>query len=539
MAQDRYIVEPAGRVPQGIVPPRRPAIVPTPGLAPEQWLEGSEAMLKEFGLDDYVGCGTVEMRSRPVPHVFKRHEVLPLLQLYERRAPGLYSELLKTLKPKAQAFNKTSKLGWPHFYHPTSKVEVLRRDFGEIMQDGLGRFDSAFTVMNVRLQPEPRSKARTFLFVDKQGEVYELEIGEKERTVKTKSWSNGLIAARTRLVFNLPVTNLMAQILDTAVHDALLEHKVFHHDLYSPGGMRPARGYRLGIDVKHFERFTAEVARLRARLLGEGGLYSEIQDLHTRIPFLCPSDSGVPYFYLWPNRDNGWVDQFASGNSAVAPVQKEIFFCLMQEFAETQLGLSATESARFVLSGGGGSIYFDNYGDDNHVFGDEGACKAYFDFLKDYLHVEEEEPTKFLGFLASGEGFKLGPHSYILKTWLNERRPGSTFRKFPFYGWREKRKVYSQYGLPEIAADVFPFENALLERLGLPWAEIERKAVEESRYVSALTPGAEAALITGKDYQLTTEQKLASGLFDGMPVEETSPILRALLGATWRKQVFG
>jgi hypothetical protein len=241
---------------------------------------------------------------------------------------------------------------------------------------------------------------------------------------------------------------------------------------------------------------------------------------------------------LWPDRAGGWSDQFASGDSSVAPVQKEVFVALYQEFAETHLRIPASQSLAWVLQGGDARLTIRNYGDDNSLSGDQQVLSACFDFLRGYLEVEEEQPPKFLGFLWTDNRWRLGVESYLSKTYLNERKPGPPFRRFPYFGWTEKRKVYAEYGVAELEGAIFPRENLELEAAGLPWSKVQVKAAEEA--FKAM--GENGALISpswllDKDYLMTAEEKIESGLYEGMFPGETAPMIMHLLGPQWRKKI--
>jgi hypothetical protein len=392
--------------------------------------------------------------------------------------------------------------------------------------------DGCFIILNVRLQAESVKKKRKMMFVHDDGQVYEAEITAEDRKVVTPTGATR-IASRTRNVFNMPFANLYKQVLDTAIHNVLLSHSVFHHNMYAETGTLGIRGATLFFDVKHFERHTASIARARALLIG--GLYGDIVAEFTKAAFLCPSDTWKTAHFLWPDRDAGWSDQFASGDSAVAPLQKEIFACLYMEIAERLLRIPKNASLDWVLQGGDERFTIRNYGDDNSLNGDPGLLKEAFSFLKDYLEVEEEVPPKFLGFLWTENGWRLGVESYLTKTYLNERAPYTPFRKYPLFGWVEKRAIYSRYGVAQLEGEVFPMENHLLSANGHPWSEILVKAQKE-----ALIAGSEAgtysspAWLLDKDYMMTADEKVASGMYEGLYPEETRTMIQHLLGKEWR-----
>jgi len=441
--------------------------------------------------------------------------------------------VLPHIKAPVQVFNKTSRLGWPEFVRSDDKKAALTPHFETLIEDGVSFMRDGFIAMNVRLQAESVKKEREFLFVSDEGKISLRKIGVKERRLKTPVGMR--TGSRVRLVFNMPVANLLKQVLDTAIHNWLLTNPVFHHNMYSPSMAGRLGGDKLFFDVKHFERHTASIVRMRANVIG--GLYGAISAAFADMPFLCPSDSWKSYHLLWPARDKGWSDQFASGDSAVAPAQKEVFLCLYSEFAVRELGLSEDLAIGWVLGGGDHRLTILNYGDDNACSGDPAVLKKLLPFLQQYLHAEEETPAKFLGFLYTTGGWKLGVRSYLEKTYLNERIPGSNFRKYPCHGWKLKRENYAKYGVSELATQVFPMEDMALRKAGLPWSMILSEAAKEEALARDIAGQSNINWLMGKDYLMTAEEKIATGVFQGMMPDETGPYIKSLLSKEWRERL--
>jgi hypothetical protein len=329
----------------------------------------------------------------------------------------------------------------------------------------------------------------------------------------------------------MPIPNLYKQVLDSAIHNVFLRYPAFHHDMFN-NRILPVEGEHLCLDVKHFERFTADAVRARGRLLG--GLYSEISTLFTDISFAVPSDSYKTIFFIKPNREAGYSDQFSSGDSAVAPVQKEVFTALYSEYFKVTRALSNEEAINLTFNGGDEKLTIRNYGDDNSLSGQATELSAVTRFLSEYLHVEPEVPPKFLGFVwYEGLGWRLPPASYLLKTYLNERRPYSNFRRFPNLGWVEKRHIFEKLGHPYVTKEIFPRENIELARRGLPWSDIVWRG-EQERIQAASNPGQLLPnFILGKDYALTAQEKLQTGEFIGLLPEKTSKMIKRLVDTTW------
>lgn len=520
---------PDQKVARLVVKPRRGASLSTPGLLWPEQLAAQDAMFAEFGLDELRGCITAEMRHRPVPQVFETYKTKPITDLFRKWAPRIYARILPAIMPPVQVLNKTSSLGWPHFNSPESKRKVMLDAINAMVAPGgLEKFRSGFIVPNVRLQPESRHKKREFLYVDARGKVFPKETGEKERTIRKPAAD--YVASRTRLVFNLPLPNLFTQVLDTAVNTALLQHKLFKHNMYDPA-LLGFKGDSLFFDVKHFERATAEIVRARAQIFG--GLYADIGQMFSELPFLCPSSDWKVMQLMWVARAEGFSDQFASGYSPVSPSQKEILLVVICEFAVVELGMNEEDAITWALAGGDSRLSMRNSGDDNAYGGDSGLLDAIFTFVRQYLDAEEEEPPKFLGFLHQNGFFKLGISSYVTKTYLNERAPGSNFRKFPFYGWVLKRQIYQKYGEEGFVSRVFPFEDALLASLGLPWSKVVELANTEASEARSLAGLTNLNWVMGKDYLMTPEEKLQTGVFEGFTIEETAPMIKHLLSKEW------
>jgi hypothetical protein len=528
-----YITRQAGPEFRKLINPRRGAIKSVPLLTWSAAEDQADALLHHFKLQQYVGCTTGEMRKRPVPHVFKLEHTKALTDLYISRGPEVLRRFIQQLRPPLQPLNKTSRLGWPFFSHPDSKRATLLPAFSDLEQRGAeAALDGCFILLNVRLQAESVKKKRVMMFLHDDGTVYEEDVLAKDREIKSGS-GHTRVGSRTRLVFNMPFANLYKQVLDTAIHNVELSYPVFHHNMYAKTGTLAVEGDTFFFDVKHFERHTAAIARARADIIG--GLYGSIVREFTRAPFLCPTDTWKDAYFLWPDRAAGWSDQFASGDSAVAPLQKEVFACLYMEVAEKIRKVSRKDSLNWVLQGGDKFITIRNYGDDNSLNGDKGAMAEAFHLIRDYLEAEEELPPKFLGFLWTKDGWRLGVESYITKTYLNERRPYSNFRKYPCFGWVEKRNVYRTYGVAELEGEVFPMENHLLTSNGHPWSEVLIASQKE-----AMLAGSEAGSYTtpsfllDKDYLMSNQEKVDSGLYEGLYPEETRSMIQRLLGPDWR-----
>jgi hypothetical protein len=339
-----------------------------------------------------------------------------------------------------------------------------------------------------------------------------------------------------RNIFNMPIPNLYKQILDTAIHNVFLKQPAFHHDMFN-GRLLPVEGTHLCFDVKHFERFTADAVRHRASEV-IGGFYGEIGRLFERIPFYVPSDDWASKYFVRVARERGWSDQFASGDSAVAPAQKEIFTALYGEYFSRTRGYSKEEAIDVVFKGGDGRLTIRNYGDDNSVSGDKAEVTSVLKFLQEYLQAEEETPPKFLGFVwYEGLGWRLPPDSYLTKTYLNERPPFKSIRKYPNMGWVLKREIFQKLGHPSIAEKIFPYEDKAMQSFGLSWSRILERGEAERLYSLGFKGLTNPNYILGKDWAMSAEEKLDTGEFFGLMPTETAPVIRQLLAEGHNKHL--
>jgi hypothetical protein len=515
---------PDKKVARQIVPPRRGAVLSPPGLMWRQAVRLQEALFSEFGLEDLAKCTTGEMPSRPIPQFFNPKQVEPLRRLYAAYAPDLFAEILPQLKVPLQPLNRISKLGWPHFNRPESKRPVVLSEFKEVARRGVDSYlQGAFVSQNVRLQDESPKKTRSFQFIGKDGVAYNKQVSGPQREIPTPVGPR--TGSRTRLVFNYPVLNLVKQVYDTAIHNTLLTYPVFHHNMYERHSSLVRPDSVRAFDIKHMERFTAGVIEERGEVIG--GNYGKLQRAFLNLPFLCPSDDWKSYWLV--KAAPGSMVQFGSGDSAVAPSQKEAFYCVYRQVVADLLGLRGRAGHEFVLKGGDSRLQILNYGDDNFVSGDPSLLKEVGPLLASVLDVEEEDPPAFLGFAYREGRFELRPRSYLVKTYLNERPPGRFFRKYPYFGWREKRKTYMQYGDQVKMNKIFAAEDSLLARTELSWREVLLRAQEEENRLAKDAGSWRAVnLILGKEYLLTAEEKLASGQYEGLSREEAGEMFEWL-----------
>lgn len=512
------------------VPAKRRVTTSAPGIPLDLALAITAALFPRWGLADYMGQLTGEFDARQIPQVSViSSKMRKLADLYVERAPQLFKVLAPEMETPFQTYNKDSRIGWPDFNRSLNKAELA---FEAYMQEArTGRFlNGCFTTMNVRLQPES-NRDRQYQYVDDHGRVYDRTLLDRERgrAIRLRDSVTGetdlywLRLSRTRLVFNLPLPNLALQLLDNALHHALLRHGAHRHNMYGFRTSNRVRKHVLALDTRHMERFTAAIIETRTKLFG--GHYDAQHSKMAEGGFLAPSDTRRRYFRLRKPTPGSLV-QFASGHSGVASSQKEINDLIMADCLVKNWGYDWESALLAVLSGSFKELDYMNYGDDNFWSSDNPAyLETAANHFAEYLDVEEETPSAFLGFQWSPEErrFLLPSRSYLLKTYLNERAPLPPFRNLPYFGWVEKRKTYLSYGRREELLRLYAEEEKLLEAAGLPWKEIFRRASGEAQSLRDTRLSRNA--LFGKFYLMSPEELVSTGEYDGLKPELARPYL--------------
>lgn len=500
-----------------IVPPRRGAIPSFPGLSILQQTIVAKQLFEQFGLEEYVGCVTSEMRRRPLMHAFHRSRTAQLRPIIERWMPAVVDFFLERMTPGTVTFNKTSRTGYPYFTTTVNKKEIALATYARLVRGDTSSLDHAFATANVRLQTEKPSRVREFNFLSPEGVAYSAEVSGADRQVKVKSRSASgpvtleLFGSRTRDVALYPPENNVLQVVDTLYHHAQLSCSSFKFNMYGPGGMPPMRSHVLAIDVSHFERFLPEADRIRAACIG--GVYATTAQLLDRLPFLVPADNWQDYFLVSVNEAAGWLMQYASGRSSVAPVAKDVMSCVLSEYGKVRFKLSDSEAIKFATGSGNDKLLICDYGDDQvYSSNDKGELAAIRDFIGSFFDIKDEVPPKFLGFIYQPDGqWKLGVASYLLKNYLAERKPGSNFRPWPNLGLLLKRDNYARYGVAKLREEVFPAEERALKAVGLDWGIVVARGRAEEQEMLKISKEAievvkDANFLLGKEYLLSEEQ---------------------------------
>ena len=510
-----------------MLPRQRPPQVVWRGFNPDQSAEFIDANLELGGFDDYIGCSTQEMDRRPVPHTFGAEQVQPMADLYTKWADRLFRWIFKQIRPPTQTYNRNTRMGYPYFTIRPDKLTVLLPEFARFLEGDDETLRGAYTINNIRMQPESRKKKRVFRFLTPRGEVYEEEVGEAGRMRK------GRVSSRTRLVFNQPISNLLKQILDTAIHNVFMSHQAYHHNMNALAGSKE-KGDTYAMDVSHFERHVGVCVRIRADIIG--GLYKHYAEKTLNAPFLVYADDFKTPYFLWPRKERGQMEQLGSGDSAVAPIGKEVLTCVYAEFFSRVLHVDEDNAIDTVAKGGiPGKFEIKNYGDDNFISGDRSLREEFVAFASTFLDVAQELPARFLGWVYDDiDGWHLPLKSYVLNVMLAERAPGTRFRKYAELGIVKRREIYGRMGNRHLRETYIPAERALWAKFGIDEADLQATARKQENELANKPMLLSPNIILDKRYLLSDAEKAA------MPEEYgtvgpnyTATALRELVGPDW------
>lgn len=514
---------------------RRKAIqLAWPGTRPETNQILTDDMVGALDQAEYVGLVMTEPNVRATISVFKLAEQMRLIEVCSKHLPMLIRRALTYGKPRALAITKESRIGYPWCEMRTDKAALVQHVVGpEVKRKDLSRYQSGYTLVNIRLQQEVSTKVRTYPVLSPGGEYYNIEIKGDLRRIKwaPEKWG---FAAKARPVYCPPAVNLIKQIVDTMLHDYYIEQPLCHFNMTAliDNNFRLCKYHRAG-DVKHYERNIGSIVRLRAPLIGEG--YNELQTLISDAPCLSVATDWRTPFFVAPDREAGYETQLASGDSCVAAVAKEVMICLFTEFFMTRFHLSQHEAMSRVLAGGDPHLVcLMMYGDDVVFHGEvKEHVDGLFDFMASYLTLEEETPIVFLGYQYDHEiGFFLRSRSFALNFWKPEHSAGSLFREYPWLGMLLRERVYLKYGGPGIE-QIVAHQYAVLERYRVSKARIIQAAERDAKRVAS------RALpyhhLVGKDYLLTPDEMEIMGKTSALPYSDSVDYFNHLVHPEYRK----
>jgi hypothetical protein len=502
------------------VPRRRSAFHGLPLIETSLSQELADEAAVLAGQPGWQQVSMFEGPKRPIPHVASVKAGLQVKEKYDSYIPSIIEAAL-AFGPKSPAtFPKSSRLGWPIFKVVPDKAATIL-DYAEVALDPEWLNDS-FVTCNIRLQPEDVAKKREFNFLSGEGVAY----AEEHERVPSKS---GRVPARTRLVYAYPITNNLTQIVDNVIHEHFLSKPVFSHNMNGWSGRRiPFEHFRF-LDVSHMERYTGLVAENHARAVG--GLYASLMLKMLALPFLCPSDDWKSGFLVRPTPSGDKVLQLGSGVSIVSTIQKELMTALYLSFHNEELGspLNFDEFARNE-----GRFFVLNYGDDNVIAAnDKGIVDALFDYLAQFIPVEDEVPARFLGWEYDMEhGFRVGL-STMVKMFFRERAPYSFFRPYPVLGRKLAREFYRTHNHGRTGDELLDFEQRQSERHAV-YGEYKgpdalAQALNDETYASGTAGDVATLEALEKDYILTPQQRLDSRKYFGFSVELTRDFFNKLV----------
>lgn len=495
-------------------------------------------------LAEYNDCWTGEMRSRPIPFVSTDSKPLNTARIFKRYILHVLSFLCPDITPAVQTINKISSLGYPISANPgdgidrrpgspTFNMKVYQSKFDVMLDLFAPMFDGDFSVykdgyhtIGCRKQNEPPSKEREFQFISDDGVIYQQIIDAQQRVIEVPT-IGPMVGSRTRTITRPPVVNLFLQCWDTLLHNAIKRHRLFDSNVYTRERW-PSDAHVVSFDCKHYERYMGLCAIEYAHAIG--GAYGEQLLRLIYYPFIVPSDTWRRFFWIKPRYAPGVYPQFSSGLSPVAPLGKLTNVCIQVSYFHEIKKLDLFTAIATVFSGVSDKMRRWSFGDDNRIMGDPEEIAQFTAYLGTFLELEFDDPPKYLGtvFRRDQQRWMLPASTYNLKLYQPER--DYEWKDFPNLGMLERRRTFTEFGEPEIASDIIPYEDELWLAVGHPFADIAAAAVAEK--IKAQRKGIElnSMLVTDKDYLMSEEQKIACGLFWHLKPEVTATIVLKLVG---------
>jgi len=125
--------------------------------------------------------------------------------------------------------------------------------------------------------------------------------------------------------------------------------------------------------------------------------------------------------------------------------------------------------------------------------------------------------------------------TYNLKLYQPER--DFEWKDYPNLGMVERRATFSKYGEPEIGRIIIPYEDELWNAINHPFVEVAAAAVAERIKASQKGIQLNKYLVTDKDYLMTEEERIASGLYWHLKPDVTTGIVLSLVGNNVRERL--
>lgn len=518
---------------------RRPVIRPLAGVTNYDVNEIKKQAFHRWGLSEYEDCWTFEMPSRPIPFVSTDTRPLRVLEKFEAYIEHVLNVILPRMTPHIQTFNKISKIGYPINTNPEAddgtllKMEVLNEYFEPLSHNDDSGYEDSFSTIGIRLQNEPPSKKRTFQFITDEGSIVQRDVDRRQLAESTTQLGR-IIPSRTRTVVNPALINLYIQAFDTMLHRAIMKFPLCEANVYTKVAW-PANSEFASFDCKHYERYLGMVVFKYCDTIG--GLYGKWLSKLARDPFLVPSDTWRTQWLVTPIFSRTVFPQFSSGLCCVSTLGKLANMCVQVGYFVEHQQLGVQEAVNAVLAGEHDGLRRWMYGDDNRLLGPKAKRDSFIKYMGEHFDVEEDEVPTYLGtkFRSDVGRFLLPRDTYNLKLYCPER--DFTFKTYPNLGYIERRKTFAEYGEPEIARDVIPFEDELLDSIGAPFHQFVVAAVKEQLLAKARGESINALIVTDKEYLMTPEEQLTSGMFWGLPASRTREIVLQIVSDSIKERL--
>lgn len=560
---DLYDVKPAPRSLMEKIPKRKRPARPYPLLTAHQAEYVMQNLMKRFGYDEYLDSWSFEMRKRTIPYVSTDERPRRVADKFKMYGPHIMDAILPQIKLKKQTYNKVSALGWPINKNPnaerkseapedpsdwsgilnelrarltnTAKRNVLFDEFFTRFDAGdFSGFEEQFNTGNTRGQPESPDKIRELPFISADGSVYLEDVDRRKYAEPIRSLSDKeKVPLRHRLVVNASVINLYLQVWDTQVHSYLISHPISDSNMYTR--MIWDRETFVTFDCKHYERTIGMIVPLWAELVG--GEYGQQLMAMATAPYLLPADDWKSCWFVRPKIGPGKYMQLGSGLSVVATIGKLANLAVAVGYYVEIKKLPIKAAIEVAFAGEYDGMRRWAFGDDNRLTGDAGEIERFLEYVGDHFDIELDEKPQYLGFVWRSDlhRWMLRNETYIVKGGLRER--DYSFYTFPFLGQIERRNTFREFGEPIVAEQVMPYEDALYADLGESMHSVATKATQENMIARELGVMLTREMVTDKDYLLTDEQKLASGLSFELPLERVAHAVKVLVGKSMQEKL--
>lgn len=508
---------------------KRTPFSPIPNVNLSDYMDATADIEDQLAPQGYEKMLTSEPIWRPVPHIVKLNDKLSrCLHLYEQHITTFWSYISSKINFSEQTVERRSRVGAP--YYSFFRDEDEKRNLVMDMVDRLDFYMAAnhptvtATILNVRLQPEIRSKKRIYQFINEYDQ--HVEIKTEPEVFRSIEEYPGYLSSRVRLVFNYHCLNLRNQLVDSTLHDAYLTYRGFHHDMtaFPYDTLNNKEFQSEEEDISHYERILGALVLPRAKRIG--GTYQEITELLMSHPFVVKStDSRILVIRKQPHQ----LLQLGSGLSCVATLGKEFNAILFSAAYASVVGVPFIKALDAVLNHTDPDLIIAQFGDDSKVIyrmnnrGVDLKTKIR-QFRAEFIDAELEDPPKFLGYkklnVKQETINRLSCQSAYLNFFLNERQPGSAFRPYPSYGYFLRRLAYKTYGEPDISS-YLSRELDLLDRH--QWLDpMRRHAIREKSRVNMTS--FPVNFVLGKEYLLTKDEKIRLNLGTVIPKEYVSKV---------------